>query len=102
MNTSFELKKITVPTLVIYGDKDPYLNFDRVNAVLDDLPDGSVLEVIEGASHVVFIEKPYYHDFQNRLIKFLRGAGHSVKQYKTKYKLVFCFKVIYLQLCRYL
>ena len=75
-----ELKKITVPTLVICGDKDPYLNFDRVNAVLDDLPDGSVLEVIEGASHVAFIEKPYYHDFQNRLIKFLRGTGHSVNQ----------------------
>ena len=66
-----DLKTITVPTLVICGDKDSYLDFDRVNAVLDDLPDGSVLEVIEGASHVAFLEKAYYHDFQDRLIRFL-------------------------------
>ena len=66
-----DLKKITIPTLVICGDKDPYLDYDRVNAVLDDLPDGSALEVIEGASHVAFIEKPYYRDFQDRLIRFL-------------------------------
>ena len=69
-----DLKKITVPTLVICGDKDPYLDFDRVNAVLDDLPDGSTLEVIEGASHVAYLEKPYYHDFQDRLIRFLGSA----------------------------
>ncbi|MDO4803413.1 MAG: alpha/beta fold hydrolase [Lachnospiraceae bacterium] len=69
-----DLKKITVPTLVICGDKDPYLDFDRVNAVLDDLPDGSALEVIEGASHVAYIEKPYHHDFQDRLIRFLGSA----------------------------
>ena len=69
-----DLKKITVPTLVICGNKDPYLDYDCVNAVLDDLPDGSVLEVIEGASHVAFIEKPYYRDFQDRLIGFLSSA----------------------------
>jgi len=72
-----DLKKITVPTLVICGDNDPYLDYDRVNVALDDLPDGSVLEVIAGASHVAYIEKPYYHDFQDRLIRFLentRGA----------------------------
>ena len=75
-----DLKKITVPTLVICGDKDPYLDFDRVNAVLDDLPDGSVLEVIEGASHVAFIEKPYYRDFQDRLIGFLGSAQAAEKE----------------------
>ena len=69
-----DLKKIAVPTLVICGDKDPYLDYDRVNAVLDDLPDGSALEVIEGASHVAFLEKPYYRDFQDRLIRFLGTA----------------------------
>ncbi len=40
--------KITVPTLVICGDKDPYLNMDRVKTSLDLLPDGSELQVIEG------------------------------------------------------
>ena len=69
-----DLKEISIPSLVICGDKDPYLDYDRVNAVLDDLPDGSALEVIEGASHVAFIEKPYYRDFQDRLIGFLGSA----------------------------
>ena len=62
------------------GDQDPYLDFSRVNAVLDDLPAGSELEVIEGASHVAFIEKPYYRDFQDRLIRFLgstQAAGEE-------------------------
>lgn len=75
-----DLKKITVPTLVICGDKDPYLDFDRVNVVLDDLPEGSALEVIEGASHVAFIEKPYYRDFRDRLIRFLGSAQAAEKE----------------------
>lgn len=66
-----DLKKITVPTLVICGDKDPYLDYERVNSALKDLPDGSVLEVIKGASHVAYIEKPYHRDFQDRLKRFL-------------------------------
>ena len=39
--------------------------------VAEDLPEGSALEVIEGASHVAYIEKPYHRDFQDRLAKFL-------------------------------
>ena len=66
-----DLAKITVPTLVICGDKDPYLNFDLVKSSLSSLPEGSELEVIEGGSHVVYIEKPFYHDFQDRLLRFL-------------------------------
>ena len=60
-----------MPTLVICGDKDPYLDYDLVYTVLDKLPEGSVLEVIEGASHVAYIEKPYHRDFQSRLLRFL-------------------------------
>ena len=66
-----DLSKITVPTLVICGDKDPYLNYELVNASLQSLPEGSALEVIKGGSHVVFLEKPYYQDFQDRLITYL-------------------------------
>ena len=72
-----DLKRITVPTLVICGDRDPYLNYDRVNAVLEELPEGSELEVIEGASHVAFLEKPYHRDFQDRLFRFLNGEAIS-------------------------
>jgi predicted alpha/beta-fold hydrolase len=60
-----------VPTLIICGDQDPYLNYDLVYAAPERLPEGSALEVIKGASHVAFIEKPYHQDFQERLSRFL-------------------------------
>ena len=63
-----------MPTLVIYGDNDPYLNYERVNGCLSDLPEGSAQEVIEGASHVAYIEKPHYRDFQERLMRFLNES----------------------------
>lgn len=66
-----DLTELSAPTLVICGDKDPYLNYDLVNAALSSLPEGSALEMIEGGSHVVYLEKPFYHDFQNRLTDFL-------------------------------
>ena len=66
-----DLAQISTPTLVICGDQDPYLDYHLVNRCLDDLPDGSVLEVIPGGSHMVYVEKPWYHDFQERLLRFL-------------------------------
>lgn len=65
-----DLEKIEVPTLVICGDEDPYLKYDLVNASLDSLPEGSELEIIEGGSHVVFYEEPYYRDFQEHLTQY--------------------------------
>ena len=66
-----DLGKITVPTLVICGGSDPYLNYDLVNSSLDELPDGSELEVIAGGAHVIMYEKPYYKEFQSKLLAFL-------------------------------
>lgn len=66
-----DLTKIEVPTLVICGDNDPYLNYDLVDSCLDNLPKGSAYEKIEGGSHMVFVETPYYSDFQKRLMQFL-------------------------------
>ncbi len=65
------LKKIKCPTLVICGDKDTYLNYKLVDSCLEKLPEGSSLEVIEGGSHTVFVEKPFYKDFQSKLLHFL-------------------------------
>ena len=69
------LSAITVTTLVICGDKDPYLNYELVDSALEYLPEGSVYEKIPGASHVVLIEQPYYQDFQNRIVRFLKEAA---------------------------
>ena len=66
-----DLTQIKVPTLIICGSEDPYLNYDLVNNALENLPEDSELEVIEGGSHAVLVEKPYYHDFQDRLIRYL-------------------------------
>lgn len=65
--------KITVPTLVICGDKDPYLNYDLVNSSLELLPEGSELKVIPGGSHIVMYEKGCYKEFQDSVVGFLRG-----------------------------
>lgn len=67
-----DLAQIRTPTLVICGDRDPYLDNTLVNRCLDDLPDGSALEIIPGGSHVVYVEKPFYHDFRERLMRFLQ------------------------------
>lgn len=66
-----DLSAIHVPTLVIHGDADPYLNYDLLETVLDKLPEGSEHVVIHGGAHVVMYEKPYYHEFQNALADFL-------------------------------
>ena len=47
-----DLKHFTVPTLVICGSEDPYLNYDLVKTALEDLPKDSELEMIQGGSHV--------------------------------------------------
>ena len=66
-----DLSRLTVPTLILCGDRDPYLDYERIRTARDLLPDGSAVEIIPGGSHVVFVEKPYYHEFQDRLLRFL-------------------------------
>ena len=60
-----------MPTLLICGDQDPYLNYDAVNGAIDQLPEGSKLEVIPGGAHAIIMEAPYHLDFQNRIVDFL-------------------------------
>ena len=68
-----EPEKITVPTLILCGDRDPYVNYDILHAAAEALPEGSELTVIPGASHMLYMEKPFYHGFQERLIRFLNA-----------------------------
>lgn len=67
-----DMSKISVPTLLVYGDADPYLNYEVIDAMYQELPKGSTRKIIGGAAHCAYIEKPYYHDFQNTVIKFLK------------------------------
>ena len=69
-----ELEKISVPTLVICGDRDPYVDVETVRASMDRLPEGSELEVFPGGSHIMIYEEPLYRAFQDRVIRFLGKA----------------------------
>ena len=66
-----DLEQISAPTLIIYGSKDPYMNFDLLSSALEYLPDGSEQQMIEGGSHIMMYEKNCYQDFQNRIVSFL-------------------------------
>lgn len=67
-----DMSKIKIPTLLIYGNADPYLNYELIDRMYQELPEGSERKIITGAAHCAYIEKPYYHDFQNAVIKFLK------------------------------
>ena len=66
-----DMSQIEVPTLLIYGDADPYLNYELIDKMYMELPEGSKKKIISGAAHCAYIEKPYYHDFQKTVIGFL-------------------------------
>ena len=65
------LQQISVPTLIIYGDRDPYMNAERLRTAPNLLPEGSELRMIQGGSHIMMYEKNCYHDFQNSVVAFL-------------------------------
>lgn len=66
-----ELERIGVPTLIVCGDRDPYVNYDRISAAPGRLPAGSALRVIPGAGHILMLEAPYYRAFQDTVLDFL-------------------------------
>ena len=70
--TLIDMSQIGVPTLLIYGDADPYLNYELIDKMYQKLPQGSMRKIVGGAAHCAYIEKPYYHDFQNTIIAFLK------------------------------
>ena len=67
----FYPEKIIRPTLLICGDHDPYVDNELVSVCKERLPAGSEVVVFQGGSHMIFVEKPFYRDFQNRLLQFL-------------------------------
>lgn len=67
-----DMSKIKIPTLLIYGDADPYLNYELIDKTYTELPEGSMRKIISGAAHCAYIEKPYYREFRNTVITFLR------------------------------
>jgi len=65
------LERIPVPTLILYGDQDPYMNAELLRGALELLPEGSERQMIAGGSHIMIYEKNCYQDFQNSIVAFL-------------------------------
>ena len=65
------LEEIGTPTLIIYGDRDPYLNYEKIEGAPARLPRGSALCLIPGGSHMLMYEKHGYRQFQESVLRFL-------------------------------
>ena len=63
------LKNISVPTLLVYGEVDP-LTPPHVGAYMQERIDGSRLEIIAGAGHMTNLEQPAA--FNEVVMSFLR------------------------------
>jgi len=68
-----DLSRLKTPTLLIYGDKDPYLNYQLLETEQALLPKGSSVKSIKGGAHAVYVEKPHHKNFQSELIRFLKN-----------------------------
>jgi len=69
----FDERRLLMPVLLIGGSKDPYMNWDDLRASFRNLPQmqKSRLVEIEGASHVMMFEKPYYRRLHQEILDFL-------------------------------
>jgi pimeloyl-ACP methyl ester carboxylesterase len=71
--TLFDPRAITMPTLLVAGTKDPYINWESdIPYLVKTMPNpkNRVIKIV-GASHVLMLEQPYYHLFQQDVLKFL-------------------------------
>ncbi len=67
--------KITVPVLIIVGSKDDYVSPELCTEAFNTLPNKlSKLEIIEGASHIMFLEKPFYKIFRSKILEFFKNS----------------------------
>jgi len=77
-----DVKRIIVPTLIIYGCDDEIVPIDSVNYVYDNIGSNSVTLVeFENLTHRLFINDRY-KEVKKLVINFLRGFNFSTKERK--------------------
>lgn len=69
-----QLKDIKVPTLIICGSEDQLTPVKYSEYLRDNIPN-SKLEVIDGAGHMVMLEKP--EEFNEKIRKFIMELSES-------------------------
>jgi len=69
---SREVGHITSPTLVVHGSEDRYVPVANASALAGAIP-GAKLRVLDGAGHLVFIER--FADVNREVVTFLEPRG---------------------------
>jgi len=69
----FDPSQIDVPIFFIGGTKDPLLYFDLLEEGFEMLPrkEESKMEILQGAGHILMLERSYYQYFQDAVAEFL-------------------------------
>jgi pimeloyl-ACP methyl ester carboxylesterase len=63
------LKRVKVPTLVVWGEKDPIIPMEKSDALTAVLEDAKRV-ILKDAGHPCYVEKP--DEFHRELLSFLR------------------------------
>ncbi len=72
MPTPEELRRVRVPVLLAYGDRDPWVPLEQAVKLRRQLPDARLF-VAPGVGHVVVAERP--SAFNTVMLQFLRATG---------------------------
>ena len=66
-------EKVKNPILIIAGSKDPYLDIEMLTSFFEKLPfkNSSKMIKLEGAGHLMTLEKDFYKIFQKEVLGFL-------------------------------
>ena len=77
-----DIKKITIPTLIIYGLNDEIIPIDSVNYVFDNIKSSSVTLIeLENLNHNLFVNNRY-EDVKKIIVSFLVNYNLSIKERK--------------------
>jgi pimeloyl-ACP methyl ester carboxylesterase len=60
------------PTLLIVGDRDPYVSVKLVYEALKGIPGDAEISVFPGGGHALFMEIPHYVAFRETVLDFLK------------------------------
>lgn len=72
-NRTEELKKVSVPTLVVHGDDDPLVPLAGGIATAEAIPH-SKIRIIEGMGHVMPNLKVYWSDILDEMVSHMRNV----------------------------
>jgi pimeloyl-ACP methyl ester carboxylesterase len=72
-----EMRRIELPTLVVIGDRDPFVPVDHAWGMMRQLPDGRLL-VVPDCGHVVMVRRPGL--FNEACASFYRSTAATARE----------------------